>query len=164
MIFAVLLAAACVSDLRTRRIPNALVLATAIAGIGASVASFGVLHGAGRAFGGAGVGFALWIPFWLLRMMGAGDVKLFAAGAAWLGPSGAFEGALLAALAGGILSFVYLLFQHGFSHTVMRLAHGLRQPEALRQTAPSKWDQRMPYALAMTTGLLLAAWQPGILI
>lgn len=164
VMFAVLLAAACVSDLRTRRIPNVLVLATAVTGVGVTIASLGILHGAGRALGGMGVGLALWLPFWLLRMMGAGDVKLFAAGAAWLGPAGAFEGALLAALTGGVLSLLYLLFQHGFSYTVMRLAHGLRQPGALREAAPTKWDRRMPYALAMTSGLLLAAWRPGILI
>lgn len=163
-VFASLLVAACVSDLRTRRIPNVLVLAIALTGLGVGMAFEGPLQGGGRAIMGLGAGLALWLPFWLLRMMGAGDVKLFAAGAAWLGPAGALEGALLAGLCGGVLSIVYLLFQHGFSYTLMRLAHGMQQPSALREVAPAKWDRRMPYALAMAAGLLIAAWRPGILL
>lgn len=162
--FASLLVAACVSDLRTRRIPNALVLVIALLGIGIGVVVEGPVQGGGRALLGLGAGLGLWLPFWLLKMMGAGDVKLFAAGAAWLGPAGALEGALLAGLCGGFLSILYLLFQHGFSYTLMRLAHGLQQPSALREVAPTKWDRRMPYGLAMAAGLLIAAWRPGILL
>lgn len=162
--FAALLALACVSDLRTRRIPNWLVVVIAVAGIGVAIATQGVVHGGARSLAGLAAGLALWLPFWLLRMMGGGDVKLFAAGAAWLGPAGALEGALLAALCGGLLSLVYLLLQHGVPYTLMRLAHGLAQPSALREAAPTKWDRRMPYGLAMVAGLLIAAWRPGILI
>lgn len=163
-VFAALLVAACVADLRTRRIPNALVLSLVILGVIVAIASRGLVSGGGRSLAGAGSGLAIWLPFWLLGMMGGGDVKLFAAGAAWLGPSGALEGALLAGLFGGVLSVGYLLFQHGFTYTFMRLSHGLQHPPALREAAPSKWDRRMPYALAMCAGLAIEAWRPGILI
>ena len=161
--FALLLAAACVSDLRTRRIPNALVLALAAAGLVFAVVSRPWLAGLGFSLGGLATGLAIWLPFWLLGMMGAGDVKLFAAGAAWLGAGEAVEAALLAAFAGGALSLLYWMVAHGPSLTFMRLAQGVHEPAALRGEAPERWQRRMPYGLAMAAGLLLAAWRPGFL-
>jgi prepilin peptidase CpaA len=161
--FATMLAMACVADLRTRRIPNALVLVTFALGMAQSIVHFGVWQGGGRAAAGMLTGLAIWLPFWLLRMMGGGDVKLFAAGAAWLGVSGAVEGALLAGLCGGVLSLAYMLYQHGLSYTIVRVSHGMQQPSTLREASSAKWSQRMPYALAMSAGLALAAWRPGLL-
>jgi prepilin peptidase CpaA len=161
--FAAVLGIACVADLRTRRIPNALVLVTFALGMAQSIVHFGLWQGSGRAVAGMLTGLALWLPFWLLRMMGAGDVKLFAAGAAWLGASGAVEGALLAGLCGGVLSLAYMLYQHGISYTIVRVSHGMQQPSALRESSSAQWSQRMPYALAMSAGLALAAWRPGLL-
>ena len=161
--FAAVLAIACVADLRTRRIPNALVLVTLALGMAQSMMHFGVWQGGGRALAGLSVGLAIWLPFWLLGMMGGGDVKLFAAGAAWLGAGGAVEGALLAGLCGGVLSLAYMLYQHGLSYTIVRVSHGMQQPSTLREASSAKWSRRMPYALAMSAGLALAAWRPGIL-
>lgn len=161
--YVALLLVACISDLRTRRIPNALVVVIALCGIGVAIFSQGWIAGGERSLAGLATGLALWLPFWLLRMMGGGDVKLFAAGAAWLGPAGALEGALLAAFCGGILSFVYVLLRYGVGSTLIRVAQSVRNPEVLRESAPTKWDRRMPYGLAMSAGLLLAAWHPGSL-
>lgn len=162
--FAALLLAACVTDLRTRRIPNRLVVFGLLTGLSLAIATEGVLAGGGRALGGFATGMAIWMPFWLLHMMGGGDVKFFAAGAMWLGPHGAVEAALFAGLCGGVLSLVYLLAQHGFTYTLVRLAYGLQHPASLRVSAPVEWDRRMPYALAMAAGLAGAAWWPGLLL
>ena len=161
--FALLLGAACVSDLRTRRIPNVLVLVLAAAGVVFALLSRPWLSGLGLSLGGLATGLAIWLPFWLMGMMGAGDVKLFAAGAAWLGAGQAVQAALLAAFAGGALSLIYWLIVHGPSLTFMRLAQGVHEPGALRGEAPERWQRRMPYGLAMAAGLLLAAWRPDIL-
>jgi prepilin peptidase CpaA len=160
---AAILIAACVTDLRTRRIPNGLVLTGLLAGM-----SFALMDGGAggllRATEGAATGLLIWLPFWLLHMMGGGDVKLFAAGAAWLGPSGAVEAAMLAGLCGGVLSLLYVLNRYGLTHTMFRLAYGMQHPTLLREAAPSEWNRRMPYALAMAAGLAGAAYWPGLLL
>ena len=157
-----LLLIACLADLRTRRIPNALVLVIVLVGAAATMTAYGAWSGITRSLAGAATGFAIWIPFWLLRMMGGGDVKLFAAGAAWLAPMQAVHAAMFAGIAGGVLSLAYLMFAHGVGYAVLRVANGLSQPSSLRQVAPPVWERRMPYGLAMSAGLLLSVVYPGL--
>jgi prepilin peptidase CpaA len=58
---------------------------------------------------GALTGGLLFLPGYLIRMLGAGDVKLMAAVGALMGPRGALEAALAATVVGGAISFVALL-------------------------------------------------------
>ena len=107
------------------------------------------------------IGFALWIPFYALRMLGAGDVKLFAAAGCWLAPSHVFGAALLSALAGGVLSVIGLVLAHGLGLTTLRVAHGLRDPRTLATPLAVPAGRRtLPYGLAMAVGLLVSAWFP----
>ena len=87
--FAVLLPAlafAAALDWRSRRVPNALVAPLALAGFAAQGLELG-LRGLGFALGGALLGAACTLPFYLLRGMAAGDVKLMAATGAWFAPA-----------------------------------------------------------------------------
>jgi prepilin peptidase CpaA len=92
-------------DLQTRRIPNLLTFGAAAAGF--------VLHGwmnglqglAGSVAGWA-IGVMLFLPLFLLRGMGAGDVKLLGAVGAGLGPVGVLYAGLYSVLAGGLLALV----------------------------------------------------------
>jgi prepilin peptidase CpaA len=86
--FALLLAGACVSDLRSRRIPNQIVSALGLAGLGYALGTMAPIAALEHALGGSAVGLALWLPFWMARVLGAGDVKLAAASGAWLGIAG----------------------------------------------------------------------------
>src|SRR4051812_33482293 len=103
MLYSMLLVIACITDVRWRRIPNALVLVLALTGFAFSVALEPWWPGLLRAGSGLTLGFAIWILFHVAGGMGAGDVKLFAAAAAWLGPGGAWRGALVAGPGGGVL-------------------------------------------------------------
>jgi len=83
-------------DLRRRAIANWINLAGLAAGL--------VYHAAARGWaglawsaGGAAAGFAVFLIFYCLGGMGAGDLKLSAAFGALLGPSGILLAALLAA-------------------------------------------------------------------
>lgn len=159
--FTGVLLAASVSDIRSRRIPNALVLTLAALGVLYSALVLSPAEGVPRSLLGLAIGFGLWIPFYALRMLGAGDVKLFAAASCWLAPSQVLGAALLSALAGGVLSVVGLALAHGIGLTTFRIAHGLRDPRLLATPlAVPKGRKTLPYGLAMAIGLLVVAWFP----
>jgi len=160
---AALLAVACVSDLRTRRIPNVLVLVTAAIGIVFALAGNDWLGGLARAGGGMLTGLGIWFPFFAFGMLGAGDVKLFAASATFLGARAAVEGALFTALFGGVLAAVYMISTSGWLATAFRVGHAAHQPMLLRQE-PNTHGRRLPYALAIAAGVLTAFWWPGHLL
>src|SRR5690242_18940194 len=103
-----LLAAACQSDLRARRIPNTLVLVTAVIGVAFTVAGTGWLGGLAHAGGRLITGPAIRFPFFAFGMLGAGDVKLFAASATFLAAHASVEGALYTALFGGVLAAIFI--------------------------------------------------------
>jgi len=158
--FVVLLAAAAVIDVRSRRVPN--LVSGLLAALGLVAAVFGAASGnMVTAVMALGAGLVLWLPFYAFGVLGAGDVKLFAAGAAWLTPAAALIAALSAALVGGVLGVAWMFYARGTAFTVTRLAHSIRQPGLLRQPlpAPSGRDARVPYAIAMAAGLSYQAWR-----
>lgn len=156
-------AGACLTDLRTRRIPNVLTFAAA----GAALVFAGVTGGwagLGLALAGWAVGCALFLPFFLLGGMGAGDVKLLAALGAWLGPSMAFWVAIYAGLAGGPLAVGVALASGYLKESLTNLwcllmfwrVSGVRpMPELTLRTARSP---RLPYALPIAAGAVAALW------
>ena len=165
VLFTLLLVAACVTDARARRIPNALVLALGLTGLGFSIVESPVLAGLARGSAGLVTGLAIWLPFWLLRKLGAGDVKLFAAAGAWLGPESAVIAALVAALLGGVLTLGWLLREQGFLRTARGLwlrtatvRSGVEAPGLLVVPA----TKRVPYGIALAAGAALVAWLPGL--
>jgi prepilin peptidase CpaA len=159
--FTLALIVASVWDIRSRRIPNWLVVSLALLGVCYTAAVQSPAAGVSRALLGLSLGFGLWIPFYALRMLGAGDVKLFAAASCWLAPSQVLGAALAAALAGGVLSVIGLVLAHGLGLTTFRIAHGLRDPKLLATPlAVPPGRKTLPYGLAMTVGLIIAAWFP----
>src|SRR5947209_11249935 len=86
LIAAAMAGVAAYTDLRSRRIPNWLTLSAAVIGLGLNLALGGAAGGL-TAVLGLGLGLAMLLPFYLLRAVGAGDVKLLAALGALLGPT-----------------------------------------------------------------------------
>jgi prepilin peptidase CpaA len=108
----VLALAACVTDLRSGRVPNVLTFGGALAALifhGFTGGSDGLLMACGGWVVGAAVFF---VPF-ALGGLGAGDVKLLAALGAWLGPADAVWLALYSGIAGGVLALSVAL-THGY--------------------------------------------------
>ena len=165
-LYSALLVIACITDVRWRRIPNALVAVLAIAGFAFSVAVEPWWPGLVRALTGLVLGFSIWIIFHIAGGMGAGDVKLFAAAAAWLGPAGAWRAALVAALVGGVLSLAALVWQRRTREGIERVAMSvsLFSLAPLGKVAPDEHRKAyLPYGVALACGALLTAWVPGIL-
>ncbi|MGF6606661.1 prepilin peptidase CpaA [Paraburkholderia sp. WSM4175] len=106
-----LLGAAAGMDLHTRRIPNVLVLT----GLAVAFAVQWSLHGAGegshRWILGLLTGGGLFLPLYLMRGMGAGDVKLMAAVGAFVGPNLALEIVLGTWAIGGIWALAVVVFK-----------------------------------------------------
>jgi prepilin peptidase CpaA len=107
----VLLVVAAVIDCRTFRIPNWLTLAGALAGLLSSTINTGrPLDGFLWALAGMGVGLLIMLPFYALRVMGAGDVKLIAAIGAFLGFPAILYAVLFTFVTGGIAALAFAVF------------------------------------------------------
>jgi len=146
------------TDLISRRIPNALVAA------GMTV-SF-MLHlfvpdaaGIGAWALGALTGFALFLPFYAMRGMAAGDVKLMAAVGAFAGPLLAFKIALAVFLIGGAWALIVIVLKGRGRAALMNLAM-LVLPllmrtagmETRRNGMPQQSVGRLPYGIAIFLG------------
>ena len=99
----IVLAVATVTDLRTRRIPNWLVLPFLVAGLVVNAYLYG-WHGLGQSLAGFGLGALLFGILFLMGGMGMGDVKLCAAIGVWIGPSQLATALVLTGIAGGIMA------------------------------------------------------------
>ncbi len=159
----VLAVVACICDLRTRRIPNALTFTAAAAAI--------VLQGmTGGAPGlvasvmGLLVGLAVFFPFFALGGLGAGDVKLLAALGAWLGAPTVLQVSFYSAIAGGVLGVIVALRAGYLRSALGNLAGfirfwktvGLKPVEGF--TLESQDRPRLAYAVPMLAGLMVTLW------
>lgn len=155
VVLIVLLLMAAASDVRARRVPNWLNLFVLVVGIaGARSWPVGVAA-LGDGLAGIAVGFALWFPMYLLRLVGAGDVKLLAASGAWLGGVGVLDASLWTAIAGGLLGVGWIIVRQGAGAAAMALVHAVRTPSQL-QLRPLDRRERVPYAVAIAVGVLVA--------
>jgi prepilin peptidase CpaA len=136
------------------------VLLIAVAGVILAVVTNSFATGLTQAGGGLLTGLAIWIPFYALRMLGAGDVKLFAAAATFLGARLAVDAAVYTALYGGALALLYMVLNSGLKSTAIRLGNAMHQPSLLQNPATSN-RRRMPYAFAIASGVITALLLPG---
>ena len=166
-LFFVALATGVVTDIRSRRIPNSLVLwLLGLGTIGALMHWSAATTPLDALVGGLS-GLGLWLPFWLLGLLGAGDVKYFAAASVWVGAPLAWRAALLAALLGGVMSVAVLVYRRGVRHTLGEIALQARHASVILADANagnSDAKQRpFPYALPMAIAIAVAVLFPGVL-
>jgi prepilin peptidase CpaA len=158
-------------DVRSRRIPNRLLLPGALAACalhGALAAGQGLFQqpfgglGLMSALAGLAIGLALLLPLYMLGAMGAGDVKLMAMVGAFLGPQAVIEAALLSLLCGGVLALSAALWSRTLPtvlmHVQQMLLHALLRAVSgagAAIPAPPAASGKLPYAIAIASGTLL---------
>ncbi len=131
VVLIVILCLAALSDLMLRVIPNWLIFIGLMIGLVMSASSAGFL-GLGIMAVGISSGFLLFLPIYIVGLLGAGDVKLVALVGGFLGLHQLLIASLLIFLAGGVISLITLQRNSGSAHPV-----------------------QVPYAAAIATGVLL---------
>lgn len=157
----ILLVLVSITDLRSRRIPNWLVLPF----LGAGLVVSALLHGwrgIGQSLAGVGLAIVICGAFYWLGGLGAGDLKLCAAIGAWIGPHQLFIAQIATGIVGGIWVLVWAVYA-GFVADLIKstgdLVFGwvkrgtLRDPE-MRLDNPLR--RKMPYAPAIAIGTVLS--------
>ena len=137
-----ILGAAAVTDLRSRRIPNALSALLLVTFAGAILVLPEVRGALGSHLAAGGVAFAAGFALFMLRMFGGGDAKLFAALSLFYTLGGLGQLAVATALAGGVIGAGFLLAR-------------------VRRTAPMPGAEgkpnaaKVPYAVAILIGFVV---------
>jgi prepilin peptidase CpaA len=156
-----LVSVATITDLRSRRIPNWLVLPFLIVGLAVA----GISHGIGglrQSLLGVLAAALIMGLFCLMGGTGMGDLKLCAAVGAWVGPSQLFVALVMTGLAGGVMALCWALsggflaesFQ-GVGSLIFGIAKkGPRPHETLVLSNPLA--RKMPYAPAIAIGVALS--------
>jgi prepilin peptidase CpaA len=138
-------------DVRTRRIPNALSLATAALGL-ARVALAGDLIDAGHTLAAAIIMFAITFALFQRGAIGGGDAKILPATVLLVGYKELFGFLFLMSLCGGVLALAILAaerFDPSFRH-LQRRAHASSTGRSDRGRVASR-RSTVPYGVAVAT-------------
>lgn len=152
-------------DLRHHRIPNVVSIGGAFAGLIFNTYAFGGT-GALTALAGIGIGLILFLPFYMLGGMGAGDVKLMGAVGAFLGPAHTALAVGLSLIAGGVLAVIVLAMRGELRRTLQRYGSVFKYLIYTRRLSDSYVPPgsgeaatiRFPYALAIALGSVAVVW------
>lgn len=155
---AVAIAAAAI-DVQQHRIPNRLTYPTMVAGVLLHTYSQG-WKGTKTSLAGFLLAGGIVFLFYVVNAMGAGDLKLFAALGAMVGPSYGLKIVLTSAVAGGVMAVVYALYRGRLRSTLLNVGSvlkfhawaGVQAHPELNLDNPKAL--RMPYGLAIATGTL----------
>jgi prepilin peptidase CpaA len=153
-----LLAAA--SDVRTRRIPNALPVALFVCGLVVN-AFAGWQHAAADLAIAAALLVAGTFAY-SLKLIGGGDIKLLAAAAGTLGLPQAVTFVLYTLLCGGAIAVVYSAMRGRLRVTVSNVQAIALPMFAGARPVPLESGMAMPYALAIFAGASLTAIASGL--
>jgi prepilin peptidase CpaA len=148
-------------DVRYRRIPNKLVIATLMAGISLNLI-FGGWHGLASSLEGMVLGFAMMFALHLIGTMGAGDVKLFAAVGSIVGISSVLQTLVVVALMGGVLAVGKMIYARRVGRTLLGVAQfffGLLPGQTVpRLEVPPDGSNTLPYAIPICVGALVSVF------
>lgn len=152
--------AAGVYDLRTRRIPNRLV----VAGFAAALVLRALMGFDAHLDGlqGAGIAFLVALPFFAIGAVGGGDAKLMIMAGAFLGPQHLLPALLVTGAVGGVLAVVEVVRRRAgvrvLKSTLGLVGYGLTLGRhGTRITVTSPEAVTVPYGVAIAIGSI-AGW------
>jgi len=150
------LGSAAVIDMRHRRIPNVICVATAATGL--LLAMYGISNiTVTSALAGLAIGFLIMLPGHVFGATGAGDVKLFAAAGTLLGSGRVVTAFLFVAIAGGILAAVIAFRRGRFGRTVKLTGRLLGRSATSKTDVESATEHnRFSYGPAIAIGCVIA--------
>ena len=161
IVLAVVVIAAAVSDLKTGRIPNWITVPGAALGL-ALQGYHGGLQGAIFSLAGAALGLGIFRVLYLAGGMGAGDVKLFGAVGALVGPQALVWVFIFTGLLGGVAALALAMARGRLRQTLAQTGHlmlsfgRLRWEEARQASSLHAPDAlRLPYGAVIAGGALL---------
>jgi prepilin peptidase CpaA len=149
------------ADVRTRKIPNVVTGPALLLGLATHFAING-WTGFQSSFTGMLIAGAILLPGWLMKWMGAGDVKLMAAVGAWLAWPAAGIGVLASLAAGGVIALIYAIRHRVLLPAVFGVitlgAWSLSRHTRGMAPPPVTTGVRFPFALAVLVGAIFALW------
>jgi prepilin peptidase CpaA len=156
---------AAITDGYSRRIPNALVVAGFLVGLCLNTWLAG-WAGLQQSLLGFGLAVLIYVPLFVLRAMGGGDVKLMAAAGAIVGPRDWFTLFILASLAGGAIALGMLMTRSAFGPAFGNILHILKELAHFRAPYKSNaaLDVASPKALTMPHGIAIAAGAVALVV
>lgn len=157
IILVALVVVAAIFDLVRRRIPNWLTAAGVVAGIGTNVY---LLHWTGLRTSLLGIGVALlvYVPFYLLRAMGGGDVKLMMAVGSLAGPLNWLTIFVITSILGGLIAILMVLFKGRLQSTLWNVWFIVQQLGRFKAPYREKpeLDVRTDQGLSLPHGAVIA--------
>lgn len=158
-----LLVAASVIDYRTYRIPNWLTMSGAAFALTYSIVfPFSSTHGFLWALGGFAAGLFTTLPLYVLRAMGAGDVKLLAMVGAFVGLSDVWHVLVSTFIVGGAAALMFAVHHRVLGRmigniktsvqTMMLSAAAGMKPDA--EIAARKSVGKLPYGVSIAVGTM----------
>lgn len=149
---------AALTDMRSRIIPNWLCATGVALGFALNAWLYG-WSGLGSAAMGFGLALLFYVPLFMLRAMGGGDVKLMAAVGALAGPQDWFTIFILASVLGGVFALGLLILKSRLSYTFSNMWHILCNLARLRAPYATRPDLDISdsRALTMPHGVSIAA-------
>jgi prepilin peptidase CpaA len=145
-----LVTAAAWSDLRTRKIPNWITVPGAAIGL-ALQTWYGGFYGGLASLAGAALGLGIFLVLYIACGMGAGDVKLFSAVGAFVGPQTLIPVFVFTGLIGGIAAIALAISRGRFRETLAKAAALMRGTRA----AAGPNALRLPYGAVIAGGTLV---------
>lgn len=154
LLLLLLVAAAAINDLASRRIPNILLLSGFVSALVLHAISLEPSKALLASLGGTIVGLLIFLPFYVVRGMAAGDVKMMATVGAFTGPAAAFHIAILAWCIGGVMALA-LIICRGRLRPALANFRSLARQFAFR--LPAMHTEAQPSAGSMPYGVAIAA-------
>lgn len=149
-VLAALVVLAGVWDWRWRRIPNWLIVAGAVGGLAVNAPM--------SAAKGLGIAVLVYLPLFLLRAVGGGDLKLMAAMGIITGHEVWLVLFVLSAVGGGIAALALVIAKKRLRRTLANVGHILRSAPAaeLPHAQRPELNVRDPEALTIPRGTVIA--------